>query len=125
MHLFLALSTAAALSLAANAKPAPQFPRMSGQMLVDIYASPPGVINDTQLSGPQQRQRKLAQAYIDGVHDASIGVSWCPNGIWNWATIDEKVILALRELPPEKLKQGAGLLVVEILHEKLPCPSRQ
>lgn len=119
------LGIALALTLPCAAQPLEDRPRLTGQQLVDLMAMPPGAMNILQLTARQQRDHKVAQAYIDGVLDASRGITWCSNGRWKPDTLDEKVIWGLRALPPESLKRPAAPIIVEILSGLLPCSNKK
>lgn len=90
-----------------------------------MLAMPHGAMNTSQLTARQQRDHKVAQAYIDGTLDASRGTAWCSNGHWKPDTLDEKVIWGLRAISPESLKRPAASIIVEILSGLLPCSDKK
>jgi len=106
------------------AKPLDDRPRLTGQQLVDMLSLPPGTMNALELPARQQHEHQRAQAYIDGVIDASRGSAWCSNGRWKPDTLDENVIWGMRATAPDKLQGPAGPLIVEILSSLLPCSTQ-
>ena len=123
---FLAIAAiAGACSSTCLAHPPTVYSRLTGQQLVELMAMPAGVLNTLQLDARGQHRHQVAQAYIDGVVDASAESAWCPNGITKPDTIDEKVIWGLRGLPRERLQERAAPLIIDILRKQLPCTKQQ
>ncbi len=125
MKRVLVLMIAASLALPCFAQPAKDITRLSGQELVDLLAAPPGTFNTAQLSPREQYNHGIADAYIDGVLDATTGISWCPNRRYKPDTVEEKVIWGLRKLPADTLKRAAAPLIIDILRPLLPCPAKE
>jgi hypothetical protein len=128
VNAFLAVAFTATFTIAYDANshtgPSNTFPRLTGQQLVAMYVLPPGTHSVFDLNAAQQRDRDLAKAYLDGIHDATEGVTWCFRGKAKPHIVDSHVIQALQALPPEKLAGSAATLVIDFYRERYPCPER-
>jgi hypothetical protein len=111
----------------ACAQPVSVAPWMTGQQLVDMQKTPPGVMNALQLSPEQYLDDQRAESYMDGVHDATEGKGWCYSYKYKPkpGSIKEAIVWGLRALPSEQLKRNASDLIVEILSAKYRCPDEQ
>lgn len=70
-----------------------------------------------------------AEAYIEGIHDATEHKEWCHSDYSGRVTPKQRptdmlagILDGLRALPPAQLKRNAADLVVEIWQDKWPCP---
>ncbi|NHZ43390.1 Rap1a/Tai family immunity protein [Massilia aquatica] len=125
MKYVLTLLVAYSFALPCLAQTPKDITRLTGQQLVDLLAVPSGTLNTAQLSPREQHNHRIADAYIDGVLDATTGIGWCPNKRYKPDTIEEKVIWGLRKLSAESLQRAAAPLILEILRPLLPCPEKE
>jgi hypothetical protein len=123
-----------ALAIAApcGAQPVTVASWMTGAALVELYNG--GSLSDiTEGYGHFTREDRIdyrrrlakerAEAYVDGVHDATEGRMWCYNAMARPkpTTLHEEILWGLRALPASQLKGNAADLVVEIWRKKWPC----
>ena len=121
-----------ALGTSCAAQPVTVAPWMSGESLVQLYAG--GDISDIQGSYGRFTQedridvrhrisKERAEAYVDGVHDATEGKLWCYSQVTRPkpGTLHEEVLWALRAMPADQLKRNASDLIVETWRRKWPC----
>lgn len=105
-----------------HAQPVAITPWMTGQRLVHLYeARRPG-----ETMGAEKLREMQAEAYVDGVHDATEGKGWCYSEKYKPkpATIQGHVIWDLRAMSAEQLKRNAADLIVELLQKRYPCGGR-
>lgn len=116
---------AVALSSSALAQPVSVAPWMTGQRLVALQHTP-GVVRPDQLTAAQYTDDQRAESYMDGVHDATEGKSWCYSYEYKPKpdTMKTQVIEALRAMSAGQLKRNAADLIVEFLSAKYPCSIR-
>jgi hypothetical protein len=118
-----AILLALAVAIPCAAQPVRQVPRMTGEQLVKLFERPSGATSRTGATTVEQLHQYQAEAYINGVHDATEGRDWCYSTKYNphqdelWA----QALWGLRALPPEQLKRSAADLVVEVWRKKWPC----
>ena len=121
MKLFLFLALAVAFPVKAG--PARILPRMTGQHIVEVTTDKPYA--SAEQARNQYLDEQIALGYIDGVQDASQGKAWCDTGLVVPHELRDDIILALRRLPPERLKSNAAPLIIEVLSRKFPCGGRK
>jgi hypothetical protein len=111
---------ALALSGAASAQPVSQAPWMTGEQLLRLisYASIQGA-----RSPEQDMDSERARLYIDGVHDATEGKTWCYSTRYQPGreALQSDVAAGLRQLRPDQLQRDAANLIIEIWRKKWPC----
>ena len=118
-----ALLVGLAITLPCAAQPVAVAPWMTGGRLVEMIAFPPSAKGNFDLTREQFLAAEQARLYIEGVHDATEGKSWCyserhrpgPDALRDQAEV------GLRALPREQLKRNAADLIVEIWRSKWPC----
>lgn len=116
--LFSIFIVAVTMQQRAQAQSAKDASRYNGQLLVDHYFPPRGAMaRDAKAESYFRR----AQAYIDGVHDATEGRDWCNPGRIKPHELDADVAWALKGLPASTLKGNAAELIVAYLHKQFPC----
>jgi Rap1a immunity proteins len=103
------------------AQPVTIAPWMTGQRLVEMYEGR----KSYETESAEKLREMLADAYVDGVHDATEGKGWCYSYKYKPkpTTIHEHVIWDLRAMPAEQLKRNAADLIVELLSKRYPCPA--
>jgi hypothetical protein len=84
-------------------------PRLMGERLVQYFSSDEIV------------KREFANGYFAGIADAAQGKAWCNTWKTKPNEIDASVFHELRELPQERLREKASVLVTETLGKKYPC----
>jgi hypothetical protein len=121
-----------ALALPCAAQPAAVAPWMTGEWLARLYTGD-DISDIAEGYGRYTREDRIdirtriakerADAYVDGVHDATEGKQWCYSALTRPkpSTLREEVIWGLRAMPPESLKRNASDLIVEIWRKKWPC----
>jgi hypothetical protein len=116
-----AILLAALAAVPCAAQPVAVAPWVSGEDLVKLFPSVSA--SSRPLTALEQLHQYQAQAYINGVHDATEGKEWCYNTKYNphqdelWA----QVTWGLRALPADQLKRPASELIVTIWRKKWPC----
>jgi hypothetical protein len=114
------------LALAAttcSAQQVRQAPWMTGADLVKLFEHTSGATSRTSATAVEQLHQYQAEAYLNGVHDATEGKDWCystkysPHQDELWA----EALWGLRALPPDQLRRSAAELVVEVWRKKWPC----
>jgi hypothetical protein len=121
-----------ALAAPCFAQPVTVAPWMTGEWLAQLYAG--GDMSDIQGSYDHFTQedridlrrrlsKERAEAYVDGVHDATEGKQWCYSQTTKPTpgTLHDEVFWALRAMPPDQLKRNASDLIVEVWRRKWPC----
>jgi hypothetical protein len=112
-----------AITLPCVAQPVSTAPWMTGQQLVELYNRPSGAQSRTEATAREQLRQYQAEAYLNGVHDATEGKDWCYSTKYNphqdelWSD----ALWGLRALPPDQLKRNAAELIVNIWRKKWPC----
>jgi hypothetical protein len=90
----------------------PHHAHMTGAQLVRDVQAEPGV-------GTNSIRRERAMGYIEGVADASIGVSWCPGGK---PVPHELPYVVVEEVEKSgQLDRDAAALVLAALARLYPC----
>lgn len=119
-----ALIVAFALAAPSNAQPVSVAPWMTGQDLVDMFDRRSGATNALQLSPAEYLREQKAASYMDGVHDATEGKSWCYSYEFKPTpdAIHGQIVEDLRAMRPARLKRSAADLIAEVLHKRYPCP---
>lgn len=64
---------------------------------------------------------QFAEGYLAGVAASSQDKEWCGKRPIKRAAIESEVTAAMRRLPPEKLRDEASSLIVDILRKEFPC----
>lgn len=102
-----------------SAQPVAVAPWMTGQRLVELYE----VRRPAESATSEKLREMQADAYVDGVHDATEGKGWCYShkSKPKPSTIQGHVIWDLRAMPSEHLKRNAADLIVELLRKRYPC----
>jgi hypothetical protein len=114
---------AAAVVLPCAAQPVGVAPWMTGADLVKLFDQSSAGEDSRPLTPLEQLHQYQAQAYMNGVHDATEGKEWCYSTKYNphqdelWAD----ALWGLRALPAEQLKRPAAELIVNIWRAKWPC----
>jgi hypothetical protein len=128
----ISLFIAAALPALAIAQPVTVAPWMTGMRLLRMHAGDgAAVIHDGTgkftradlIDYHDSKSREAAAAYLDGVHDATEGKSWCYSTTTRPkpAVIKDAALDALRALPADQLQRNAADLLVQAWADKWPC----
>lgn len=119
--LFAALACANA-GLAEEA--AARTPRLTGQEFMQHYFDQVDIpILAREESALINHQ--FAEGYLAGVAANTQGKEWCVGAGLKRAAIQAEVTAALRRLPPERLREEASALIVDILRREFPCPAAE
>lgn len=97
--------------------------RWTGATLIDYFSGRPGAPNPPH-GGPRGAERAEAQAYLDGLADASEGMAWCSQESVSRAELDAQIISHLQALPAGQLDTSAFELILPRLQSSFPCAKR-
>lgn len=102
-------------------------PWMTGAQLLQLLTLPAGAKNGLDLTPGQYDAAERGRAYVEGVHDATEGKTWCYSERYHPGpgALMGDVIGGLRALPSEQLKRNASALIEEIWARKWPCGERR
>lgn len=70
-------------------------------------------------------QRQAAEMYLAGVLDAGEGNVWCSYSIALPGSVQELIYIGFKDLPQDKRKNRASVIVNQILSSQLPCKESQ
>jgi hypothetical protein len=84
-------------------------PRLTGEKLIQ-YVSSDNPVN-----------REFAKGYLASITDATQGKAWCISPEQTLHEIDADMLQELQTLPQKRLRERAGLLIIEVLGKKYPC----
>jgi hypothetical protein len=132
------LAVGLALTGACNAQPTTVTPWMTGERLVKLLGNvDPANVSWTSNSPFRSRaiaaeyedirNRELVHGFIQGVHDATEGKSWCWSSRYKPAPdeLEDDARRSLQQMPSTQLKRNAADLIVEVWRSRWPCPADQ
>jgi hypothetical protein len=118
-----ALVFSLAIALPCSAQPVAVAPWMTGERLVAMITFPSRAKGNFDLTREQFLAAERARLYIEGVHDATEGKSWCFSERYRPGpdALRDQAEVGLRALPRDQLKRNAADLIAEIWRNKWPC----
>lgn len=117
MRMALSLVALSFVTLSAAAPQAYKDPHnmMTGMEVAERILTPPG-------SHVDKYERDLGHAYVNGIKDATQGVSWCFNSALVPHELNIEIVDAMRRArTDEELKGNAAPLLLAELRKRYPC----